>query len=59
VSELGERGERERGRGKEGRQGGVVLRAVLSRVCPARVREEGGRCQHSWKLRKLLIPIQR
>jgi len=43
---------RERGRG----QGGVVSRARLSRVCPARLREEGERCQLSCKLRELLIP---
>jgi len=43
---------------KEGRQG-VVTRARLSRVCPARVMEEGGRCQLPCKLRELLVPIQR
>jgi len=32
-------GEREGGRGKEGSQGGVVSRAILSRVCPAKIRE--------------------
>ena len=37
----------------------VVLQARLSRVCPARLREEGGRYQLSWKLRELLVPIQR
>ena len=40
CGEVGEWGEREGGQGKEGRQGGVVSRAILSRVCPARVREE-------------------
>ena len=39
VSDVGECGEREGG--KEGRQGGIVLRARLSRSCPARLREEG------------------
>jgi len=57
VSEVGEWGEREGG--KEGRQGGIVLRARLSRAWPARLREEGGRCQLFCKLRELLIPIQR
>jgi len=32
---------RKRGRGKEGRQGGVVSQANLSKACPARQREEG------------------
>ena len=41
VSEVGEWGEREGGKGKEGRQGGVVTRTRLERVCPARLREEG------------------
>jgi len=59
VSELGEWGEREGERGKEGRQGGVVSRARLSRVCPSRLMEEGGRCQLSCKLREVLLPIQR
>jgi len=46
---------RMRGRArKEGRQGGVVFR-----VCPARLREEGGRVQLSCKLMELLVPIQR
>jgi len=36
VSEVGEWGEREGGQGKEGRQGGVVTRTRLERVCPAR-----------------------
>ena len=43
---------RRRGRArKEGRQGGVVTRARLSRVCPARLMEEGGSYQRSCKLR--------
>jgi len=42
---------------KTGRQGGVVTQARLSRVCPERLMEEGGRCQLSCKLREL--PIQR
>ena len=39
VSKVGEWGGREGGRGKEGSQGGVVSQAILSRVCPARIRE--------------------
>ena len=51
---------RKRGRvRKEGRQGGVVTRARLERVCLARLMEEGGRFQLSCKLRELLVPIQR
>ena len=45
------------GREGEGREG-VLSRARLSRVCPARLREEGGRCQLSCKLRELLIPVE-
>ena len=30
-----------------------------TRVCPARLREEGGRGQLSSKLRELFIPVQR
>jgi len=44
---------------KEGRQGGVVTPARLSRVRPARVMEEGGRGQLPFKIRELLVPIQR
>jgi len=51
VSEVGERG-----RGQGGSS--LVSRARLSRVCPARLREEGGRCQLSCKLRELLIPVE-
>jgi len=36
-----ENGENLREGGKEGRQGGVVLLARLSRAWPARLREEG------------------
>jgi len=46
-------------RGKEGRQGGVVLRAKLSRVFPARLREEGGICKLSYMLREFTISIQK
>ena len=46
------------GRERERGQRGVVSRARLSRVCPARLREEGGRCQLSCKLRELLIPVE-
>jgi len=59
VSEAGEWGEKEGRERKEGRQGEVVSRARLSRVCPTKPREEEGRCQLSSKLRELLIPIQR
>jgi len=44
---------------KEGRQGGVVSRERLPRVCPARLREERGSFQLCCKLRELLVPIQR
>ena len=45
--------------GEERRKAGrSSLRARLSRVCPARLREEGGRVQLSCKLRELLVPIQ-
>jgi len=50
VSEVGELRGRRGGEGEEkknGRQGGVVSRARLSRVCPARLREERGRWQLS------------
>jgi len=50
---------RKRGRGKEGRQGGIISRTRLSEVCPARLREEGERWQLTCKLRELLIPMQR
>jgi len=59
VSEVGEWGEGEGRRGKEGRQGGVVLRAKLSRVFPARLREEGGICKLSYMLREFTISIQK
>jgi len=48
-------GEGEGGKGKEGRQGGAVSWARLSIVWPTRLREEGGRCQLSCKVRELLI----
>ena len=50
--------ERESEEKKDGMQGGIVSRARLSRVCPSRLMEEGGRCQLSCKLREVLIPIQ-
>jgi len=54
-----ENGEKER-EGEERREaGGVVSRASLSRVCPARLREEEGSCHLSCKLRELFVPIQR
>jgi len=45
VSEVGEIMGRKRGRERKARQGGVVSLARLERVCPARIREEGGKYQ--------------
>ena len=53
MSEVGEWGDNREERKR--RQGGVVLLARFTRVCPARGREEGGRCQLSCKVRKYVI----
>ena len=44
----------ERGRG----QGGSTLAGQTLSSVPKRLREEGGRCQLSCKLRELLIPVE-
>jgi len=49
VSEVGEWAEREGGRGKERRRGGVFLAGKTFEVLfRETIREEGGRCQLSW-----------
>jgi len=42
------------GRERKRRQEGVVSLARFTRVCPARVKEEGGRCQLSFKAREYI-----
>ena len=44
-------------RKKAGRE--ELSRGQGSRLCPARLSEEGGRCQLSSKLMDLFIPVQR
>ena len=58
VVDVREWGERKGGTRKEGRQGGAVSSARLSRVWPTRLREEGGRFQLSCRVRELLIPAE-
>jgi len=50
---MGRRRGRERKRRKAGRSG---LVGQTQRVWPTRLKEEGGRCQLSCKVRELLIP---
>jgi len=49
----------ENGKKEDKERQGEVTRARLERVCPAKLMEEGGRCQLFCKLKELLIHEQR